>query len=251
MKLSDLPGWAGMTRAEKLEVLCEVDCATWAEKKRGFRNQPFHLEWYDVLQTESRGCIVAPRDHGKSEVCTVNHVAHKSAYSPGFWSYVFCATKDLAYELKERIDTCLEAAHPELFRGRVRRNKTTSVYANGSRVQVAGAGSRVRSAHPDLIIGDDVLEESKCATEHQRKKTERWWFGTVANMAHPGTWRVVRGHGLRWFPPSRIFLVGTPFHASDLLLGMRTNGQYVFLRYAADFLEEELVPGTCAVEVIR
>jgi hypothetical protein len=72
-------------------------------------------------------------------------------------------------------------------------------------------------------------------------------------MAHPGTTRKVR---TRWWddrrliaiPPTRIFLVGTPFHERDLLNGMRTNPLYRFRRYAAEFDPATCVAGTLAVE---
>jgi hypothetical protein len=71
----------------------------------------------------------------------------------------------------------------------------------------------------------------------QRRRLERWWPGTVGGMAHPGTWRTI-GTGstlLRaWFSPTRIYLVGTPFHAQDLLMSMRASPLYRFRRYSAD-----------------
>ena len=126
-----------------------------------------------------------------------------------------------------------------------------SVYANGSRVTAAGAGKAVRGKHPDRIIGDDVLTEAGCLTAHQRAKTSSWWFGTVGGMSHPGTTRPVRGLGRVSFPPTQVILVGTPFHAEDLLMSMRTNAVWHFRRYAAEFEPSQLPrPGeSLAVEI--
>lgn len=99
---------------------------------------------------------------------------------------------------------------------------------------MAGAGKAVRGAHPDVIVGDDVLEEGNCMTALQRKRMERWWFGTIGGMTHPGTWRTL-GQGKACMPPSKVFLVGTPFHRQDLLMNMRTNPMYEFRRHAAEF----------------
>jgi hypothetical protein len=74
-------------------------------------------------------------------------------------------------------------------------------------------------------------------TTVQRRRVERRWLGTVGGMAHPGTWRAIGSAStLRraWFSPTRIYLVGTPFHAQDLLMSMRANPLYWFRRYSAD-----------------
>jgi hypothetical protein len=184
-----------------------------------------------------------------SEVFTVNGTAWRSCYWPGWWTYVFAATGDQAKELKARIDAAVMAVRPELVLGARVNTKLESTYANGARLTVAGAGKSVRGAHPDTIIGDDVLEEQMSLTEHQRKKTTNWWFGAVGGMAHPGTSRVVRGHGRLRFPPTQIRLVGTPFHTQDLLMSTGRNLLWHYRRYAAEFDTRQLVPGTHAVEV--
>jgi hypothetical protein len=49
-------------------------------------------------------------------------------------------------------------------------------------------------------------------------------------------------------PPTRIMLVGTPFHERDLLMSMRGNPLYRFRRYAAEFDLALCVDGSLAVE---
>lgn len=89
-------------------------------------------------------------------------------------------------------------------------------------------------------------------TDHQRKATARWWFGTVGGMSHPGTVRAIgRGQQVQRvrMPPTRVHLVGTPFHRQDLLMGMRENPLYEFRRYAAESDPGDAVPGSLAVEI--
>ena len=43
-------------------------------------------------------------------------------------------------------------------------------------------------------------------------------------------------------------MVGTPFHQSDLLMGLPKNPIYEWRRYTAELDEDDLVPGTWAVE---
>ena len=89
-------------------------------------------------------------------------------------------------------------------------------------------------------------------THFQRERMSRWWFGTVGGMSHPGTWRSLgRSDAAQkvWMQPTVVHLVGTPFHQADLLMSMATNPLYHFRRYAAEYEEHDLVPGTLAVEV--
>lgn len=222
------------------------DPALWAERRLGYVNPPHLLEWYRLLVTRPALCLVAPRDHGKSEACTIVHTAWRSRH-PGHQTYVFAATDDLATKLKARIDAALEVAAPELIIGCPTRNEHETTLTNGATITAAGAGKAVRGAHPDLIVGDDVLDEDQCRTHNGREKVRSWWFGTVEGMRHPGTKRRVNG-GDRWFEPTRVCLVGTPFHADDLLMGMRGNPGYTFRRYAAEYDPDDLVPGTYALE---
>ena len=234
------------------ELACKAHLGVWVEQKRGYENAPLHWEWAEQAMSQRRLALVAPRDHAKTETFTVSQVAWRCTYNPGFQCYVFAQTGDQATALKARIDAALEAAEPWMVEKMHSRSKSQSVYANWSSVTVAGAGKGVRGAHPDLIVGDDVLSEGTCATAYQRKKVEEWWFGTVGNMAHPGTTRKFGPPGRTVevrMPPTRVHLVGTPFHADDLLMGMKANPLYRFRRYAAEFAPGDLVPGTLAVDV--
>jgi len=152
-----------------------------------------------------------------------------------------------AQALKSRIDTAMEETAPWMLDPPIKQNTMMTQYLNYSMLSVAGAGKGVRGAHPDLIIGDDVLEESTSLTNFQRQKVARWWFGTIGGMAHPGTERFI-GSGKVEMPATRVILVGTPFHAADLLMGMRENPMYRFRRYAAEYDPADLVDGL-AVEV--
>lgn len=240
---------AAKVRADDLmELACKAHPGVWAEVKRGFENAPLHWEWYDWILRAQRLAVVAPREHAKSECFTVNQIAWRCIYQPGIWCYVFAQTADQAGKIKERIDAAILETAPWMIDNARRMSTTQSTYANFSQVSSAGAGKGVRGVHPDIIVGDDVLSDDGTATSFQRKKTNTWWFGTIGGMAHPGTTRPLGpGHRVE-LPPTRVFLVGTPFHAQDLLLAMKENPLYRFRRYAAEFREGDLVDGL-AVEV--
>lgn len=234
-----------------LELLCRAHLGWWTQARMGLSMGDLHWEWCRLRMTAQRLAVIAPRDHSKTETFTVNGTAWESIYTPGLWTYIFANSGDQAKAFLQRIITAVEKAEPWMVRGAIQRNQTTVTFANYATVTVAGAGKAVRSAHPDVIIGDDVLEEKTTATQQQRRGVSRWWFGTVANMAHPGTTRTIgSGDTMKQitFPPTRIMLVGTPFHQNDLLMGMKENPVYRFRRYKAEFFPEELVDGL-AVEV--
>lgn len=244
-RLLDLPA------DEAKELLCKAHLGWWTQEKMRLEMSPLHWEWCRLRMTAQRMAVIAPREHAKTETFTVNGTAWESIYTPGLWTYVFAATGDQSKAFLQRIITAVEKADPWMVWGAKARNATSITFANWSMVSVAGAGKAVRSAHPDVIIGDDVLEEGSAATAMQRRRIERWWFGTVANMAHPETTRTIgQGDQMREvvMPASRILLVGTPFHQNDLLMNMKENPIYQFRRYRAEFRPEDLVDGL-AVEV--
>jgi hypothetical protein len=237
--------------AEAVEAACRADLGVWTELKLELMNAPFQWEWCDLAMTKYRLGVVAPREHAKSQVFAVNQSCWRCRYTPGFWAFIFTATADLAKRLKDRIDQAMWQAHPWMMEGARALDMQRTTFANWSRVDVRGVGVGVRGIHPDLIVGDDVLDDDNTLSSAQRKRMERWWFGTVGGMSHPGLERTI-GVGSRQqqvrLPPTRVHLVGTPFHQSDLLMGLRDNPIYEWRRYSAEFDDSDLVPGTWAVE---
>lgn len=241
-----------LSETEIIELACQEHLGVWAERKRGFVNAALHWEWSELAMTSPRLCVVAPREHAKSEVFTVNQVTWACQYTPGLQAYCFAQTGDQATKLKERIDMAMWETAPWMMEGHKELNSTYTKFANWSSVSVAGAGKSVRGAHPDLIVGDDVLEEGNCLTHLQRQRIERWWKGTIGGMSHPGTTRTLGdtpGSPHVEMKPTRVHLVGTPFHAADLLMSMKENPLYRFRRYSAEYDPFDLpIPGSLAVE---
>lgn len=252
MALDDLqipPELLDLSLDELVAQACREHLGVWVEQRRGLENSALHWEWAELAMTQRRLAVVAPRDHAKTETFTVNQLAWRIENRPGIQCVAFTSEGELAKELKSRIDDAVYQSSPQLVEDAREQNSKKTEYANGASVFVRTTGQKVRGLHPDVIVGDDVLEEGNTLTHYQRKKVERWWFGTVEGMTHPGTWRVV-GRRKVWMPPTIIHLVGTPFHASDLLMNMRTNPVYRFRRYAAEFDPGDLVPGSLAVEAL-
>jgi hypothetical protein len=205
---------------------------------------PFHIEWFSLALSHSRLCIVAPRGFSKSETFSVNLAGWSVRYDPGLRVLLLSLTEDLAVKLGRRLVEALTHCEPQLIPRRPSSERSLR-FTNGATVDVAGVGAAVRGAHPDLIIADDVLSEESASSELERKRTERWFQGSIAGMAHPDSERRSVSGRMREFPPTRIAVVGTPFHDSDLLMHtLRRNVQWEWRRYAAEFEPDRLpLPG--------
>lgn len=243
-----------LTTGQAIDLACQYHPGVFAERRLGYENAPFHWEWYELGMRERRLAIVAPREHAKSEVFSVISTVHHALYRPGSWQWIFSSTSEQSGRLMERIKAAMAQADIEMVDKAKKFNQTDVIFANYARVTVGGAGKAVRGAHPDRVVGDDILSEGDANSSLHRRRQETWWKGTVGPMAHPGTWRRLgwgdtnRYSQRIWYPPTQIVLVGTPFHQLDLLMSMRTNPLYTFRRYDAEFEPEELVHGTYAVE---
>jgi hypothetical protein len=258
-----LHGGSAMLDADELSVgeiqsaLLYRHAGYWAEQTLGYHNEPFHDEWYGLELIYPRVAVVAPREYAKSEVFSVITTAHHVQWA-GYWQYLFSDTLDQAEELAARAVSLIGDARPDLVETMYRDEKGDKIFANYSRLTVGGRGKKIRGAHPDRIVGDDILDDESTATHHQRQKVHKWWFGTVAEMAHgPITRRLGWGRNITpsmqqviAVPPTNFVLVGTPFHEEDLLLGMRQNPIYHFRRYEAFYHPGDLVmEGSLAVEI--
>jgi hypothetical protein len=248
------PELAELSEKDAEALACRAHLGVWTSRVRGLDMAPVHWEWTELAMDLSRLALIAPREHSKTETFTVNATVWRNESTPGLQTYVFCQTGDMAKLLLERVWEATLETSPWMCEGKsIVHSSEKLKFANGCTVGAAGAGKGVRGIHPDVIIGDDVLSEDGCRTELQRKRTDSWWRGTVGGMSHPGTTRKVRADPDSpfvkvKFPPTRVHLVGTPFHEQDLLNGMKENPMYHFRRYAAEFHPDDLVDGTLAVD---
>lgn len=184
-----------------------------------------HEEWCDLLEHSPLLCLLAPRDHGKSYT-VISYMlwrAWRHNRSP-FTGELLDAMPDGRYEtlyfsdtltqIGERMETLqsLVLANPDLFgdmQPDMRRSKTalrTSWstrrirFKNGWELRTRAWKTSTRGAHPQMIVLDDVLNETNTLTQYQRDKTWKYFSGTVMPMN-----------------PEKIIVIGTAFHYGDLL----------------------------------
>lgn len=243
---------AGMPPGTVEELMVKASLGYWTERRMRLPMSPLHWEWCRLRTEGKRLAVLAPREHAKSETFTVNGTAWESVYNPGLWTYIFAQTGEQAENMLARVKAKIQIVAPEMVRFARTDKKDKLVLSNYATIEAAGAGAAVRGVHPDVIIGDDVLSEASANSAKARDGIQKWWFGAIVGMAHPGTNRTL-GEGKNsmelWFPPTRVYLVGTPFHQQDLLMNMRKNPVWSYRRYAAEFHPSELVEGTMAIEV--
>lgn len=81
-------------------------------------------------------------------------------------------------------------------------------------------GINVDDYRPDLIIGDDIIDEEMAASKTQRQKTEDLWYGAVGNSLAP------RSEA----PFAKQILLGTPIDSSDINMKCFEDEMYKSVR---------------------
>jgi len=215
-----------------------------------------HVAWGEALQDYSRVVLLAPRDHGKTwlELCYVLWRCWRHGLDPatgerhdaGPWRAVlFGATMPGALELMERLQELADANDAGVLGGitplpgsqvksklRAVRSARHLRFHNGADVQVRSFRGSGRGLHPDLVVGDDVLDEKNTSTSYQREKVWKRWIGEVEPMVNVGL-------------GGQIVLVGTAFHYTDLLHRLKPTPDndtgYAWLKFRA--LDEDAEGG--------
>jgi len=194
---------------------------------------PFHEVWCQLLSTEPRLALLAPRDHGKSTELRAyvlwqfyRHACDPRTGLPSPHSgdpysvVVYSATWDQAEEFGVRFrELC--AANPAVLDvidphvPSTTRLQQTALsrrelrFASGASLVLRSFGTSTRGLHPDLLILDDALSDENSATSQGREKTWNYFAGTLLPMN-----------------PAQIVVAGTALHRDDLLhrLGRPTPG---------------------------
>jgi hypothetical protein len=212
---------------------------------RPFALAPHVRAWADLIATERRLVLLAPRDHGKTTLLLAYVLwrfwRHRYASSvrvgaaPGtFEAVLFSATRDQALVLMTKFRDLL-LANPNLFgevdgkaaagpgRGQIRWSQHAVRLTSGADLRIRAYRTSTRGLHPDLLLLDDVLSDQNSLSSHQRELTFNYFVRTLLPMN-----------------PGQLIIVGTAIHQDDLLhrLGRsRANGMtplgFAWRRYRA------------------
>jgi hypothetical protein len=186
-------------------------------------DMPAHLiVWANLVATELRLVLRAPRSHGKTTLLLAyiawrcwrhgrTETGRLAEIDPGpFEIVLFSATREQVLEHMVRFRDLVFANEP-LFRDilperaqgasqRTRWSATEVRFRNHARLGTRAYKASVRGMHPDVLLLDDVLNDANSQSLEQRERTLRYFMGTLLPMR-----------------PSQVILIGTAIHQADLL----------------------------------
>ena len=180
-----------------------------------------HQEWDALVFEYKRLCVLAARDHGKTYFFDFAYPIWQILRQPWGCGFIFSATQPQAERILGDIKYEIES-NPKLqwlLPSRKDRWSSTAIrMSNGHRIFARGFGTKVRGAHPDWIVCDDVLNDESMYSELVRQKQIDYFYTAITNMI---------------VPSGQIVVVGTPFHKSDLYASLQENPEYHFQKYKA------------------
>ena len=223
----DDPEWDKMR-----ERLMRASCAFFAQETLlGPAEAPYngrflvadhHMQWDKLITSHDRVCILAPRDHGKTFLCSFAYPIWQAIRIPNGSGFIFSASAPQAerilFDVKNEIEN-----NPKLqwlYPNDPKRRWSSSFVklANGHRIYARGFGTKVRGGHPNWIDCDDVLGDQTAYSETVRLKEIEFFYTAISNMVVPG---------------GQILVVGTPLHCDDIYGELSKNARYAFARFKA------------------
>lgn len=175
----------------------------------------FHTELSELIDTQEKVVVAAPREHAKSTVVSFAKVIHSIVCLRSRFVVIIRESDQIAQQNVDDIRQELESNDRlrEDFGDLVGKRKWSEgefVTANGVKVVARGRGSsarglRYKQFRPDLVIVDDLEDDELVESKERRDKLERWLLRVVLNIIAPG---------------GRFFMVGTVLHHDCVLVRM-------------------------------
>lgn len=184
----------------------------------GFKWPSHYDEWEQIMSSEKRSLIEAPRGSWKTYFFSVAYplwrVLQKKTEILLVSDSEDQARKNLRL-MREVIEsrselTPMRPSTKELW------GTDQAQFANGSLYNIMGFGTSKRGVHPDVILNDDIEGEKN---KMSREDKDRIYFGVIAGMAKPETQMVT---------------VGTPIDFGDILQQLTKNPVYKHWRRPAE-----------------
>ena len=151
-----------------------------------------------LTQSDSQfDAIAAPRGEAKSTIVSQLYTLYRIVTGQTHYSLIVMDSIDQAYPMLEAIKAELESNpriridFPKAFgQGRVWQ-AATIVTANNIKVQVAGAGKKLRGLRhgayrPDLVVLDDIENDENVRKPEQRDKLDNWLKKTIMPLGAAG-----------------------------------------------------------------
>lgn len=205
------------------------------------RRAPHRDKWLNLFETASKTAkengtkgkllILAPRDHGKTEVA-ITYATRALCLDRDIRILWISESQGQAEKRMRRIVSLLESGkivedwtlEPQSGAKPFKNDKSkwtnNLLYLVRDRdsvdasLECIGAGGSVTGGHFDLIICDDIQDDRNTHTAGVRSKTREWWRGTVSPMLSRG---------------GCILVIGTRKHHDDLFAHLIDDPTYRFI----------------------
>lgn len=151
----------------------------------GYIVQPCHYRWGKFQMNRKRSLVLAPRDHGKSQILTVSYVIWRVIKNPNIRILIVsnsaAASAKMMNGIKSHFEsnTILRALFGD-YRGKqwsseaITVSKRTAVGLREPTISVVGVYGTIVSGHFDLLIPDDLVDFENSRTKAQRDKIWNW-----------------------------------------------------------------------------
>ena len=179
---------------------------------------PFHWEWFEMFLA-LRECVVkAARGHGKSTIFSVIAPCWMVGADPNLRVVIASATagqsekflREIGHHIRfnERYRSVFgDLYDPEAVWTQKQKTVRRSQALKDSSFMAVGVGSGFAGSRGDVILFDDLVDESNSLTVHRRKQVLNWILQTALPALDPTG-------------PQKAFLIGTPYNFDDALFHM-------------------------------
>lgn len=170
----------------------------------------------------NRLLFIAPRGFAKSTICSRFFPLWLALYGYKKDIFLISATISIAKENLRIIRNELEG-NEKLIRdfGDLKSDKWTEeqlVLTNGVTIRAKGQGFQIRGFRPDIIICDDLEDDSVIYSKEQRDKLEVWFFRTLLPTLKPD---------------QHLIYIGTKLHQFALIAKLQTDNDFQSNLYKA------------------
>lgn len=203
--LEELSQLTSLKRKEVCEHSLEKFVDTYLSHLSYKKRPKFHTEIIDTISNLkiTRSLFIAPRGFAKSTLCSRFFPLWLAVYGKKKDIFLISATVALAKENLRTIRNEFEGNEKlvEDF-GELQSDKWTEehlVLKNGVILRGKGQGFQIRGFRPDMIICDDLEDDSVIYSKEQRDKLENWFFRTLLPTLKPDQNLVYIGTKLHQF----------------------------------------------------
>ena len=177
----------------------------------GYQVTPFHAQMIHHILSTPHSMVLAPRGSGKSTIGDVAYCIWRIIRDPNIRICIASKSgpqaKGFLGEIKQHFeantdfiklfgDWCGPVWNEDEIvvckRDKIKKEPT---------ITAVGSGAGIPGRHFDLIIADDLVDLENSATEHQRDKTQAWYYSVLRPTLEP---------------EGELRIIGTRYHLADI-----------------------------------